>query len=155
LDAHAAASYYERLARGGIDLRERFQGLDGLWTGERSAEGAIRLPQEVEPRAVGGLHPVVIDSMLQLLGAAVSGVTSEGDTWLPRGIERVEFGRSADGLLRGHASLRALGDSTTEALSGEAWLVDRDGMRIFSASGVLVRRAPRELVFAADRQQLL
>ena len=154
LEEKTAADYYGLLARAGIDLRARFRGVERLWTAKGHATGTIDLPPGAEPCDIRPLHPVLIDSTLQLLGAAVADASVDSGTWVPMEIERVDFWRSASGTLDGEASLQPLGASASDGWIGEAALFDGDGP-LFSASGVLVRRAPRERFLGTHAEQRL
>ncbi len=79
------SQHYSKLARQGLHYDSYFQGIVELFTSKTQVLGKIKLSDGLS-RDKYQLHPVILDSCLQLIGAIVN--KSEG-VYLPTGLERL------------------------------------------------------------------
>ena len=133
----AAGELYPALRNAGLEYGPSFQGVTQLWVGEGEALGEVQLPSAA--RAVGSsggkseaywIHPALLDSCLQVLGAAlpesVNG-TSSKRKYLPIGASSVRFFSPPDGKLFSHCVLRRAGDRGQEFLEADIHLLKEKG----------------------------
>lgn len=88
-----AASFYALYAEHGLDYGPAFQRIERLWQGRDKAIAQLSemVPETAFAEAHDMPHPVVLDALLQTLGAAISkeGVNA-ADLQLPRKIARIQ-----------------------------------------------------------------
>ncbi len=142
-ESYDAGLYYDQLRQVGIDLRPSFQGIVSLRRGGSEVLGGIRRPDAALDLGGRSIHPVLIDSAMQLLGVVLVGPDADREIYLPMSIERVALERAAPRALWGHASLNVRGSG--DVLDGAVSLHADDGSRVLGITGLMVRRAPREL----------
>ncbi|HEX8282688.1 MAG TPA: type I polyketide synthase [Pyrinomonadaceae bacterium] len=151
--------YYEHLRGLGIDYGASFRGVEKLWRRDGEALGLVRLPA-----TTGGekgsfpLHPAVMDACLQVVGAAMDERQrgADSDIYLPVGCDSfLRFAPETDSLWS-HAVLRRLDPENRETVSADVEVFDASGRLVAQVRGLLLRRAPRELLLrgAADEDRL-
>jgi len=87
----SVADYYQTLRDRGFHYGSRFRGIHQLWQGEGQALSQIKLPDTESLKPDGAqLHPVLLDSCFQTLGAAVVGDAQQG-TYLPVGFDHLHL----------------------------------------------------------------
>jgi acyl transferase domain-containing protein/acyl carrier protein len=139
-------TYYQQLRNRGLEYGPSFQGIEQLWRRDGEALGRIRLPE-----ALGSdfeayqLHPVLLDCGFQLLFATLSG-DGKGDTYLPVGLDSLQFYRRPDTRLWIHGQMRPQDGSHQETRSGDLRLFDDTGRVIAAVEGLHVKRVPREVL---------
>ncbi|MEM8832501.1 MAG: beta-ketoacyl synthase N-terminal-like domain-containing protein, partial [Cyanobacteria bacterium P01_G01_bin.19] len=81
------SNYYQKLSSQGLNYGKYFQGIKQLWQGNNRALGYIEIAEEITgDRDL--LHPALLDSCLQLIGAAIE---SDDGVYIPVGIESLRF----------------------------------------------------------------
>ena len=158
------AAFYRARAEANIQLGPRFRTIQRLWVGEGEALAEVALPDGVEEAGVAA-HPILLDGLLQVMGAArtLSGA-EEGDTYLPFAWDRFWLTGPLPERVICHARMReGAGDGDGEAtaprevLSGDLRLYTPDGAEIGGLDGYAAKHATRAALLAGteDVQDLL
>ncbi|MHB1132626.1 MAG: SDR family NAD(P)-dependent oxidoreductase [Chloroflexota bacterium] len=143
------ARYYEQLAARGLGLGPSFRGLLRIRRCEREALGEIVLPGPLGAEAASyGLHPVLLDAAVQLLGVAVDGAEVDA-LYVPISVERFVFYGGAGRRLWAHATVRPQQGAGRETLSGDVALCDESGRVVAAVSGISLKRADRDTILRA------
>ncbi|WP_194868995.1 type I polyketide synthase [Myxococcus sp. AB025B] len=141
--------FYEGIDRQGLVLGRQFRWLEAVSRGEREALGRLRLPDEGDGAEDYRLHPGLIDSCFQVLGA-VSGFSSiEGMAFVPIGIDRFVL-HGAQRPRFCHLVLRSGTGAVDEASTVDLRLLDDAGAVVAEVHGLTIRRAPRDTVLRRD-----
>ena len=120
----------------GIDYGPLCQGVRQLWgTADGRAVGLVRLPEELAVESDRYLvHPVLLDSSLQVLAVALVGALTDGPSdrvFLPIGVRRLTLHQRAGHAVWAHARM----DPTQLTGSHETFTGD---LRLLSETGELV-----------------
>lgn len=82
---------YSRLAAAGLDYGPAFQGIAAVWLGEDEAVARLVPPVDIAQAASHGwLHPSLLDSAFQVLGAAAAGRCDAKATFVPAAVRSLE-----------------------------------------------------------------
>lgn len=140
-----AGPFYERLAASGVQFGPWFKGLVSIDYTSESAVGYIRIP-DVMAQELGEyhFHPALLDTCIQVLGAAVFG-SPDGDTedvYLPIGLKRYRV-YSPGSLAACSVGTVRKGDSG-EVILGDVHVFDLDGSLLADIEGMRFRRARKE-----------
>ena len=137
------ADHYQALERRGFQLGPSFRGVERLFRGEGEALGRLRLPDpSAQEAAHYELHPALLDTCLQLLGAAAP-ASDEGALYFPATLERLVVAAARPALregLWGYVRLRTSGDTPADTVLGDLWLLDDAGQVLMEARGFCTRR---------------
>ena len=152
LPAQDPATFYRARAEAGIDFGPRFRTIEALWCDAGEALGEIAL-QEVADASGLLLHPVLLDGVFQVMGAArnLSGA-EEGATYLPFGWDRLWLASQLPERLICHARVRepaARSSGPPEVIVGDVALYSPEGLEVGGLSGFAVKRATRSALRAA------
>lgn len=102
--------WFEKMAKGGLNLGTSFQTLDTMATStaDQRAMGHVVNGRQGD-EAHYYIHPTVLDAILQILGAsAVNGYARKTKTWLPTSIDQIKVYRcAADMVTNVSANCRA------------------------------------------------
>ncbi len=129
--------YYQRLRDGGVEYGPYFQGIVELSQSDEDALGEVQSP--VGPDAtLGGsrIHPAVLDSGFQVLGAAVAAETTDSDRngiYLPTRIDQLRL-LSHPG--RGSWCQARVRRREAEAATGDVQLFDEAGRISVEIQGI-------------------
>jgi 8-amino-7-oxononanoate synthase/malonyl CoA-acyl carrier protein transacylase len=94
------SDYYQELKRKGLRYGLNFQGIKQLWQKRGQSLGKIELPETlIKSASIYQLHPVLLDSCLQLLGAALEDSDRNTNTYLPIGLKKLQVYQSAKSSL--------------------------------------------------------
>lgn len=138
-EAFTSDAFYRTLEGRGMEYGEPFRAVSEVW---RTADGAVArmaLPGSVQPDGSAyQLHPVLLDSALQLLLATLDHEDAEG-AWLPVAVRRLTLYARPDpaGTFVGYAVR-----SEEPGLVGDVWLWDGAGRLVLAADGVAFRPLP-------------
>jgi acyl transferase domain-containing protein/acyl carrier protein len=151
-----SAAYYERLSADGHQYGPSFQAVDRLWRIDGEAIAEISLPDSaITPTGDRfGLHPVVLDATLQVLGAALPAAaldTTRGDTFLPISFERITAMKTLPSSVVAHVQLRKDAEAGSDAFVGDVTVYDRSNAVVATISSMQIRRASREAMEKAVR----
>ena len=80
-------SYYQKLSQQGLNYGTNFQGIKQLWQGKNRVLGYIEIPQAIISYRYL-LHPALLDSCLQLIGAVTESTTG---VYLPVSIASLQL----------------------------------------------------------------
>ncbi|MFH8367578.1 SDR family NAD(P)-dependent oxidoreductase [Streptomyces sp. NPDC018031] len=136
------AEHYAGLRRAGLEYGPAFQGLDGLWRGDREAVARLRVPEDVAAdRARHPVHPALLDACLQVLAQALASDPEAGAAiHLPVGAGGFELpaGRARPGWAYADVTRAVHGDG--RITGGRVVLFDESGERIGEVAGITLRR---------------
>lgn len=131
--------WFEKMAKGGLNLGTSFQTLDTMATStaEQRAMGHVVNGRQGD-EANYYIHPTVLDATLQILGAAaVNGYARKTKTWLPTSIDQIKVYRcAADMVTNVSAKL-----SSNSSVVGSGACISQ-GRQVVEALGI--RMAPAE-----------
>ncbi|ADO71800.1 modular polyketide synthase [Stigmatella aurantiaca DW4/3-1] len=146
----SAESFYEGIARQGLGLGRQFRWLEALWQGDREAFGRLRVPETDDGAEDYRFHPGLIDSCFQVLGAVAGFASIEGLAFVPIGVGRFALRGEARPPRFCHLVLRRGSGKANEASSVDLRLLDESGLVVAEVSGLVIRRAPREVMLRRD-----
>ena len=151
-----SSQLYQTLLLRQIQLGVSFRCIDSIWVGDREALCQIKLPNIIDDAANYQLHPVVIDSCLQLLvAAATSLLTTQDSTFVPFSIEKFEFYHPPiSGQLWCHAYVLELEESEAQTLVGDICLFDCNGQIIAQLSGFQAKKATVQTFLESSEDSL-
>ncbi|MFC1975071.1 type I polyketide synthase [Chloroflexota bacterium] len=146
----SGTSYYQKLRDNGFQFGPNFQGVERLWRRDGEALAQIRLPETLISEAgIYQIHPVLLDSCIQIFGAALPGngtQANEADTYLPMGLERFQVYDRVSTRLWSQALLRPNGGEDKQILTGDIHLFSETGQLVAKVEGLYLKRAPREML---------
>ena len=140
------AEFYGRLRQSEVEFGPRFQWIDRLHIADGQSGVELAPARDFRPSAEE-LLPGLCEACLQALSAAANpDFMDEGavDIRVPLAIERFWFRRGAAGPYRAHARVQAGSPASGAGFSGDAELVDGDGLLAAELSGVRFQRVNRE-----------
>ncbi|MFD0313329.1 SDR family NAD(P)-dependent oxidoreductase [Streptomyces flavalbus] len=141
-DAVEARDHYAALHRSGLPYGPAFQGIGELWRGSGEALARLRDATELtDDRGAHLVHPAVLDSALQTLGAALRGADER--TYLPVRVGR--FTLFTDRALPrwAHATVPAREPDADEITDATVVLYDDSGAVLGELTGIALRAAQR------------
>lgn len=152
----STSDFYQTCRERNIQYGDRFQVLEKLYRQEKCALGQVQLDltKLVEPDNYL-LHPVLLDSCLQVLWAALPESIKE-DTYLPVAIENLIVHRYPDinncywsyaKIDEGPKETRKLdskSDLSSKILLADLYLLDENGNCLVELKGVAIERASQE-----------
>jgi polyketide synthase 12/epothilone polyketide synthase D len=145
-----AAAHYDAMAAMALRYGTAFQGVQALHRRPGEVLGRLALPAALDAEAGRyGVHPALLDALLQLLAAAFTGELAlpAGATYLPVRLGAVELHRRPPaGELWGHA--RVTTPPGAPEPGGDVDLYDADGRPVLTARGLAMR--PLETATPAD-----
>jgi acyl transferase domain-containing protein/NAD(P)-dependent dehydrogenase (short-subunit alcohol dehydrogenase family)/acyl carrier protein len=149
MDVDAA---YRRFERFGLQYGPEFRGLRTVQSRRDNAGGSIvlaRVHVDAEHQALGGVHPVRIDSAFQAICAAAPGVTS---AMVPVSAERIRWFRGAGLATWAHGRVGPVVDGS---IRSDLVLLTADGSPVFEIRGLVCRALDGQFGRgAADRLDL-
>ena len=123
------AAWYDWYRGQGLNYQGVFRGVEAVWKGRGEALGRIRLTDDAD---VYRIHPALLDSAFQVLGAAIHGDAGQGTmrgTLLPASVAAVRWYRPGVVPLWAYASLH---ESQPDAFEGDIHLLDDQGRPVGS-----------------------
>jgi acyl transferase domain-containing protein/acyl carrier protein len=134
--------YFGQLDARGVGLGSGFRWIETLWSTPSEAFARMRLSVNEDEVRDFRLHPGIIDSFFQLLGAAL--IAGRDTTLIPTRIDALGVhGRAAGGALWCHAEIEPAPHRST-SVRGRVRLFDEDGAIVAEATGVEMRPASSE-----------
>jgi acyl transferase domain-containing protein/acyl carrier protein len=131
------AAMYDALERRGIGLGPAFRWIAEARSNHSVADCRLATPPSLPPAAGYPLHPGLVDSCFQLLGAATRHPDGDSEgTWIPFHIDRVRLQGSApsDGDLQAVAQVRPSGGDIF-LLSGSTPVLEITGLEVRKHAG--------------------
>jgi len=148
----SGADYYAQVFELGLEFGTSFQGITHLWRRDGEALGRIELPEALLREANNyGIHPAFLDSCFHLVGAPLNQDDLEV-AYLLIGIDSFRLYQQPPAKLWAYTRL-ASGGATQETFGGDILLFDDNGVLIAEAAGLQLKRAGREALLQATRQQ--
>jgi len=131
----------EALRKAGLEPGPTFTWSQGHWAGQSQGLAEVRAPREADKNDDYRIHPGLLDSGFQLLGALLPGAGEGIDAYVPMALDRLEvYGRlSGSGFF--HGVLKSLEGNLAV---GDIRLMNAEGQVLLQAEGVRLRRVPRD-----------
>ncbi|HEV8711727.1 MAG TPA: beta-ketoacyl synthase N-terminal-like domain-containing protein [Candidatus Binatia bacterium] len=132
--------YYLQLSENGTHYGPFFQGLKQLWRHNGEVLGEIQLSDGWDTEGTPyHLHPAILDSCIQVLGAAAIEATANGQhsIYMPTHVDQIRVYNYPGLGLWAHAFLR---EQTADAFSGEVRLLDEAGHTALELVGLRFER---------------
>ena len=114
------SNYYQELSEKGLNYGVNFQGIKQLWKGNNQAFAYIEIPDNISDDNYQ-LHPVLLDSCLQIIGAAIE---SQG-IYLPVNLELFKVYQSCGNKVWAQVNIKPTDNS--QILKADLFLVDNTG----------------------------
>jgi acyl transferase domain-containing protein/acyl carrier protein len=151
------AVFYQNLATIGLEYGVAFQGIRSLACSDGEAIGKIGVPTG----RFGGvgeywLHPVVLDSSFQMLGAAAFGgtdVSKQGGAFMPVEIGEVVVYKKVQGSVWCQAKVSPE-QCGADYIVGDITIWDDNGGLVAQVSKVLARRTRPEMLLSLSKKHL-
>ncbi len=126
---------YQQLLENGNQYGPRFQNIVHLWRAGSEVLGRITIPDaQPDTGHTDCLHPVLLDSLAQLLAPFIA---DKGRTFLLRSIEKIEIaGAPPRASFWGHARLRDTSTNDIDSYVGDISAFDDNGRVFLELSGV-------------------
>ncbi|HEY3005816.1 MAG TPA: polyketide synthase dehydratase domain-containing protein, partial [Kribbellaceae bacterium] len=134
------STFYETVARAGLELGPSFRWLADVRTGDGEAVSRIRVPDQLDATVPYPIHPGLLDACFQLLGLTRPVADDELPVFVPFSVERLWIGRRPGTDLWAHAEARpdSSGDATT--IVGDVRVVDRSGAVVVEVAGLRLKQ---------------
>ena len=140
---------YANLNKTGLYYGPGFMGITRLWRGDTHAIGELQLPPALSNDFEKYLlHPVLLDSCFQLLGAALpedEEAITNFKIYLPIGMERVTVYDRVPMRLWGHTHILP-NNTEKDSFSAEIHLFDENGQIVAEVENLYLKRVPREML---------
>jgi NADPH:quinone reductase-like Zn-dependent oxidoreductase/acyl carrier protein len=145
-DRIAGDDFYRKALEANLQLGPQFQWIDHVWRRDGEALCRMRLARLSDECDRYELHPGLVDSCFQSIGAALAVSESAGDAFVPVAIGEYRLMRkpSATTELWCHIVLRPGQQPRGASFIADLRLVDLEGTVYAVVEGIIVRRAPRE-----------
>lgn len=131
----------EALRKSGLEPGPTFSWTRLHWVEGPEAMAELRGPRETDHADQYFMHPGLLDTAFQVLGAAIPGAGTGIDAFVPIAVDRLQW----HGRVEGPAFLRAtLTAIDANQATGNLRLVDASGRTLLQAEGVRLRRVPRD-----------
>jgi myxalamid-type polyketide synthase MxaB len=131
------SDYYQELKTKGLNYGLNFQGIKQFWQKQGQVFGKIQLPEAlIESANIYQLHPVLLDSCLQLLGAALG--ERDRNAYLPIGLESLQVYQNPKSCLWSRVTLPSKRPDipTQQRLKANVELLDETGNLIANIQGL-------------------
>ncbi|AKT38863.1 type I polyketide synthase [Chondromyces crocatus] len=143
-------AHYALYHQQGLEYGPAFQSLRRLHQGNAEALGEVALDDALAVDVARyRVHPALLDSALQVLGATIGGTGDEADkdaVHLPAGLKRFRLHRQPGTSTFSHARLQRAMDNPSAPVSGDVRLLDEAGEPVAELTGWLLLPAPRALI---------
>jgi acyl transferase domain-containing protein/NADPH:quinone reductase-like Zn-dependent oxidoreductase/short-subunit dehydrogenase len=143
----SGSQFYAMLRLEGVDYGPAFQGLAEIRRGSGEALGRIRIPAGIAGDCPSyHIHPAVLDSCLQLMGAALLGKDATPDgapIFLPMGLEHYSGGAPAPSEGWIHAAVRSGAGTEAQTFTGDVRVFAADGQSVARLIGLRFKRADK------------
>jgi acyl transferase domain-containing protein/acyl carrier protein len=135
-----AAPHYAAMRQRGVELGASFQWIERLRLDAGEAWGVIRAARLDDRTDQYGIHPGLIDSCLQMLGAAAGAAQIGDSVFVPVAIDGIRLPEGVAAVARCFARVRESGNNT---LTGDVRMLDVSGDEVGVLTGVQLRRMGR------------
>ncbi len=136
-------NFYQAMKKKGLEYGGSFQGLEEIKRGDREALAKVKLPQNVSINQKYLVHPVLLDSCFQLLGATILKeleLTDEPAVYLPIQLKSLKVIKEIPSELWCHAMLSTPHGSDSNLLEGDLLLLNHAGETIVEAKGLTAKK---------------
>ncbi|WP_237743540.1 type I polyketide synthase [Pleurocapsa sp. PCC 7319] len=133
----AIADYYEQLRQQGLSYGNSFQGIQQIWQGANRALGKIKLPETLVTQGYQ-LHPALLDSCLQLVGAAWS--NDDAGLYLPVGIESFQFYQCPEDAVWAYVQVKP----GNQIIKADFQLINESGEIVGAIAGLALQYLSRQ-----------
>ncbi|MBI1357399.1 MAG: SDR family NAD(P)-dependent oxidoreductase [Acidobacteria bacterium] len=149
---------YQALWNAGYELGPRFRWIESLWLGESEALGRLRAAEPAEQSGRYRIQPGLLDSFLQLSGAAVGAGAAARFTdgraiTVPVGMDRLLFHRPVEGPLWCHAAPREADPARADEVVVDLRVFDEQGRPVVTVEGFRARRVSRAALGGSRRAE--
>ncbi len=131
----------EALRKSGFEPGPTFSWTRLHWVNERETLGEMREAQESDRADDYQMHPGLLDTTFQLLGAALPGAGTGIDAYVPMSVDRLQVYERPQGPTWCLASITSL---ESHLAVGDIRLVDATGRVLMKMEKVRLRRVPRD-----------
>ena len=114
------SNYYQKLSEKGLNYGVNFQGIKQLWKGNNQAFAYIEIPENIIDDNYQ-LHPALLDSCLQIIGAA----TESQGIYLPVSLELFKVYQSCSNKVWAQVNIKPIDNS--QLLKADLFLADNTG----------------------------
>ncbi|BAU88120.1 hypothetical protein SLA_7254 [Streptomyces laurentii] len=143
--AAPAGEHYSALRRAGLEYGAAFQGIDALWQGRREAVARLRERAALtSDRGAHLIHPAVLDSALQVLGAALAAQEAPLDaTYVPVAAGGFRLFTEHAAPLWAHARVTMAEPGAVAITGAHVVLYDAKGTAVGEVTDITLRRLER------------
>ncbi|MBS2962971.1 type I polyketide synthase [Actinocrinis puniceicyclus] len=151
-----SAEHYAALSRAGLEYGPAFQGVRALWRGAHEAVGQLHdLPDLTADTDAYLVHPVLLDSCLQVLAATIDPAQHEAAGYLPVDVGRFTLWQERAVPRWAHAVIGGPSADGRQLTGGRIILFDEAGRPVGEIDGITVRRLDNAGTRGAAEDSLL
>ena len=152
----SGADFYEWMTARGFDLGPTYRWIERVLGTDREALAELRMPRASDDAAGLLVHPGLVDSMFQALGATLASSAMDGTAYVPLSIDKVTVtAPPASQRLWVHARARQSSGNGADGVVGDLTVFDDDGRIIADISGLFVKRAAQAVLLKAASAEKL
>ena len=149
-----AGSFYQNAMDAGLQLGPRFRWMTRIWQGVGEAVGYMQHPETVQPETHFLLHPGLLDSCFQLLGAAILSKKTDDTIYVPVGVSSFRFYGCPVSNVWCHVVLIPEHGVSPEVLTANLKIFTDEGKVVAEVEGLHLKRAPREALLRSSTERL-
>lgn len=149
-----AQRYYDGAQQQGFQLGPRFQWLGKVWQGNGEALTCLQRPAPVNDDPKYLMHPGLIDSCFQLVGAALSTAGTDGTVYEPIAFQGYRHYGCTDSNLWCHIVLRESDFLNQEVLKADVRLFTEEGSTVTEVEGLELKPVSRETIQDSEAERL-
>jgi acyl transferase domain-containing protein/acyl carrier protein len=146
--------FYQKVRVAGLQLGPSFQWIGKVWEGKGETLGCMQQPAAIHDVTLFQVHPGLIDSCFQLIGAALPAGLIDETVYVPVGFHTSRFNSSSDSSLWCHVRLRPVGELNREVIRADFHLFSENRKTVAVIEDVYFKRAPREALLRPVSDQL-
>ncbi len=148
-----AREFYADLEKWGMQLGETYQGVETLWLGQGEALAKIKLASEKVSHNSIKIHPALLDSCHQIMGAVLMYVNNQS-FYLPVGIRSIQVHKPISNEVWSYAVVTTPVELEKDGVEGNVFIFNTEGNLLIEVTGLQMHKADKLLSEDLEKKSL-